>query len=81
MKTKKQLFGKKEFSFFMIAFLLVVLNWPFLSIFEQGGTRVIFYYLFILWGFSVFILFLMAGVWVDYQEDHDSSINKDINHR
>ncbi|MBU0468062.1 MAG: hypothetical protein KKF78_06670 [Candidatus Omnitrophica bacterium] len=69
MKRKERLFSKKEFSAFIFIFLFILLNWPFVSIFDKGHSRIIFYYLFIVWGISIYVLMLMGKSWIDYHKD------------
>ena len=54
------IFNKKEFLFFIFTLYLVLLTWPFLSIFDKGNPKLIFYYLFFMWALSILILFFIS---------------------
>ncbi len=55
-----KIFNRKEFSFFIFGIFLVLWSWPFLSIFDKGIPKLIYYYLFFMWALSIIILFLMS---------------------
>lgn len=69
MKRKAQFFSRRGFSVLLFFILFILLNWPFISIFDKGHSRLIFYYLFVVWGILIYVLFLMGSAWIDYHKD------------
>ncbi|HBG61162.1 MAG: hypothetical protein A2Y03_10320 [Omnitrophica WOR_2 bacterium GWF2_38_59] len=69
MKRKEPLFRKKSFIIVIFFVLFILINWPFISIFDKGHSKKIFYYLFIVWGISIYVLFLMGNSWINYHKD------------
>lgn len=60
MNQKSSLLQKNEFNLFAFLVFLILMSWPFLTIFDRGHPPLIYYYLFLVWGSSIFVLFLMS---------------------
>jgi hypothetical protein len=60
MKRLNHLLRQPEFQVFLFCLGLVLLNWPFLAIFQGKRPEALFLYLLLVWTIAVVILFLIA---------------------
>jgi hypothetical protein len=60
MKRLGHLLRQPEFQVFLLCLGLVLLNWPFLSIFQGSRPETLFLYLFLVWAIAVVLLFMIA---------------------
>jgi hypothetical protein len=59
MRKFAELLRQKEFHFFLFFLLLLLFNWPFLSVAAGSGLKGLFRYLFVLWLTLILLLFLI----------------------
>lgn len=59
MRKLAELLRQKEFHFFLFFLLLMLFNWPFLSVAAGSGLKGFFWYLYALWLALILLLFLM----------------------
>lgn len=59
MRKFAELLRQKEFHFFLFCLLLMLFNWPFLSVAAGSGLKGLFWYLYALWLALIILLFLI----------------------
>ena len=74
MKRFSHLLRQPEFHLFLFCLGLVLLNWPFLAIFQGRAPELLFVYLLSVWAIAVILLFLIARACRNRAvSDHDQS--------
>ena len=59
MRKFAELLRQKEFHFFLFCLMLMLFNWPFLSVAAASGLKGFFCYLYALWLALILLLFLI----------------------
>ena len=60
MRRFSHLLRQPEFHLFLFCLGLILLNWPFLAIFQGRAPELLFVYLLSVWAIAVILLFLIA---------------------
>jgi hypothetical protein len=77
MRRFSYLLRQPEFHLFLFCLGLILLNWPFLAIFQGRPPEFLFVYLLSVWAIAVLVLFLIARACLSKTvSDHDQRQDK-----
>ena len=57
--------AKKEAHFVLFLVVLILWNWPLVTIIDKGNPRVVFAYLFLSWAITIFLLYFISRSYKD----------------
>ena len=73
MGKLKRLLRQSDFQLFLFLIFSILLNWPFIAVYDKNGTTGMFVYLVTIWAFIIGLLFFISRSLDSNSSGHDGS--------